>query len=231
MSGSDTLVFIRCTKSNWTMRNPPMEAILHTIAVKRWRILLPVLMTALSVYLMLLAKEQQHLLWKMGTGWEVPARVLNSVVNGPGFFFGGLIPAPIPHALNERLNYDGDRLLAIALFWFLIGLSIDRRINKQALDSHHPLFAAILFTCAALVCCVFGFGFMTHLFCPGGSDFSSCWDQGRNTIWLVLKIIVRHPLRTWAAMDLMASVWLLTFCIYFGARAFVAAKRRLIAVV
>ena len=55
-----------------------MEAILHTIAVKRWRILLPVLMTALSVYLMLLAKEQQPLLWKMGTGWEVPARVLNS---------------------------------------------------------------------------------------------------------------------------------------------------------
>ena len=213
------------------MRNPPMEAILHTIAVKRWRILLPVLMTALSVYLMLLAKEQQHLLWKMGTGWEVPARVLNSLVNGPGFFFGGLIPAPIPHALNERLNYDGDRLLAIALFWFLIGLSIDRRINKQALDSHHPLFAAILFTCAALRSLRVWLWVYDPPLLSRRLGFFLLLDQGRNTIWLVLKIIVRHPLRTWAAMDLMASVWLLTFCIYFGKRAFVAAKRRLIAVV
>ena len=206
-----------------------MEAILQTIAVKRWRILLPVLMTALSVYLMLLAKEQQHLFWKMGTGWEVPARVLNSLVNGPGFSFGGLIPAPIPHALNERLNYDGDRLLGIALFWFLIGLSIDRRISKQAVDSDHPILAIILFTSAALVCCVFGFGFMTHLFCP--SQYESCWELGRNTIWVVLRIIVRHPLRTWASMDLMASVWLLTLCIYFATRAFIAARKRLTPVV
>jgi hypothetical protein len=28
----------------------------------------------------------------MGTGWEVPARVVNSLINGPGFYLGRLIP-------------------------------------------------------------------------------------------------------------------------------------------
>jgi hypothetical protein len=33
-----------------------------------WRIILPITMTALSAFLMLLAERQQPILWKMGTG-------------------------------------------------------------------------------------------------------------------------------------------------------------------
>jgi hypothetical protein len=96
----------------------------------RWRVLLPVAMLVLSAFLMMLAENQQSMLRGMGTGWEVPARVVNAVVNGPGFYFGGLIPL-VPATLNRHLGFDGDRLFGIALFWFLIGLSIDRRASKH----------------------------------------------------------------------------------------------------
>jgi hypothetical protein len=50
--------------------------------------------------------------------------------NGPGFYLTFFVPAPMPHNLDSHLNYDGGRrLLGIVLFWFLIGLSMDRRRN------------------------------------------------------------------------------------------------------
>ena len=85
----------------------------------RWRVLLPVAMLALSASLMVLAEKQQPMLRGMGTGWETPARVINSLINGPGFYVGGLIRLPIPYPYGW-LNYDGDRILGIALFWFCL---------------------------------------------------------------------------------------------------------------
>ena len=48
--------------------------------------------------------------------------------------------------------------MGIAAFWFLVGLSIERRRNKQALGQHHPILAGVLFTVAALVCGLAGIG-------------------------------------------------------------------------
>src|ERR1035441_6748750 len=100
-------------------------------------------MTVSSTLLMLWAKQQQPMLRKMGTGWEVPAKVINSLVNGPGFYLGRLIPIPIPEALNESLSYDADKILGIALFWFLVGLSIDRRRSKQGLERLQAIRAGV----------------------------------------------------------------------------------------
>ena len=62
-----------------------MEKISHTTQA-RWKVALPILMSVLSLFLMLLAKRQQSVLFKTGIGWEVPARMVNALVNGPGFY-------------------------------------------------------------------------------------------------------------------------------------------------
>ena len=175
-----------------------------------WRVLLPVAMLVLSAFLMGLAEKQQPMLWGMGTGWEVPARVINSLVNGPGFYLTGVIPL-MPTALNRRLSYDADRLFGIALFWFLIGLSIDRRANKQALDQRHPIRAGVLFTFTVLVCGFLGVGLGIVAFRDP-------------TFW---RLVAEYPLRTEQTMKLGFVVWLLVFCGYFTKRAFIAASRRL----
>jgi hypothetical protein len=191
----------------------------------RWRVLLPVTMTLLSAFLMVLAKRQQPMLRNMGTGWEVPARVINSLINGPGFYLGRLIPIPIPNALNESLSYDADRILGIALFWFLVGSSIERRRSKQTLDRQHPIHAGVLFTFASLVCGVFGFAGIAHVSCP--SPNLACWDQSSRMVWPVLNFVASHPLRTWTTTELSLVIWLLAFCAYFARRAFIAARRSL----
>jgi hypothetical protein len=188
---------------------------------KRWGALLPGLMSLLSASLMIVARNQQPMLRGMGMGWEVPARVVNSLINGPGFWIGRLVPIPIPYAVNGFLSFDGDRIPGIAAFWFLVGLSIDRRRNKQALDRQHPIHACALFTSASLVCGEFGFLGFAHVFCP--STNLACWDQGSRVVWIVLRVVAKYPLTTWYTMHLSLSVWLLAFCAYFARRAFVAA--------
>ena len=180
-------------------------------------------MTLLATILMLWAKKQEPMLRKMGTGWEVPARVTNSLINGPGFYFGRLIPVPIPGALNEWLTYDAGRIPGIALFWFLIGLSIDRRLNKRSLDSQNPVRAGILFTFVALVCIVMCVGAVLHTFCPS----PILCKEGR-VGWEVFGIVAKFPLRTTASVDLGLAAWLCAFSIYFTRRAFIAARRSLI---
>ena len=56
-------------------------------ALTRWRVLLPVAMSILSASLMVRAE-----LRGMGKGRDVPTRVINSLLNGPGFYLSGLIP-------------------------------------------------------------------------------------------------------------------------------------------
>ncbi len=179
---------------------------------KRWRVLLPVLMSLLSALLMVVAKKQQPMLWRMGTGWEVPARVVNSLINGPGFWLGGLIPLPIPYAVNGFLSFDGDRILGIAAFWFLIGLSIDRRRSLQSLDQQHPVLAGVLFILAALVFGFFGVAGDVMLF----RDPKLEW-----------RILSSYPLRTWDAMHFGMFVWCVILSLYFARRAFIAARRKL----
>jgi hypothetical protein len=201
-----------------------MGTIPQRIAGIRWRILLPAMMTTLSTYLMLVAKREQYMLRGMGTGWEAPARVLNSLINGPGFLLGGVIRIPIPHALKENLSFDSDRILGIALFWFLIGLSIERRLSRKALDLHRPIKAGVLFTFAALICGFFGFGWLADALCPGVNV--TC---NPGTMWRELRFVAEHPLQMTTTMELSAALWLLALCAYFVRRAFTAARRSLVA--
>ncbi len=147
----------------------------------------------------------------MGTGWETPARVINALVNGPGFYLGRFIPLPMPEALNEFLNYDADRLSGIALFWFLVGWSIDRRRNKQAIDNKYPIGAGILFSIGALVCGVFVIASVIFTF----DQYALFW-----------KILVAYPFRSWETMTFGTLVWLGAFSAYFARRAFIAVTRK-----
>jgi hypothetical protein len=168
-------------------------------------------MLVLSTLLMLLATKQQPMLRKMGTGWETPATIVNSLINGPGYYLTAPIPIPIPHALNERLRYDGSRLLGIAVFWFLIGLSIDRRRSGQSLGQQHPIPIGVWFTFCALVCGVFGIGL-------GVVEFRDAGFSG---------LVTKYPLRSTGLMALGFVVWLLVFCGYFCRRALIAARQSL----
>jgi len=188
----------------------------------RWKIVLPVSMGILSVGLMILTKSQQPTLSGKGTGWEVQPRVINSLINGPAFYFGGWIPAPVPHALNSALGYDGDRLLGIVLFWFLVGLSIERHRNKKALDTHYPTRAAVLFTLAALCSGAVGLGGFSYVFCP--SPNLSCSEQVQNA-GVLLTAALKYPLRTTATMVMSTAVWSLGFGLYFIRRAFAALRK------
>jgi hypothetical protein len=161
---------------------------------------------------MVVAKKQQPMLSKMGTGWEVPARVVNSLINGPGFWVGRLIPIPIPYAVNGFLSFDGDRILGIAAFWFLIGLSIDRRRSQRFLDQQHPVLTGTLFIFAALVLGSFGVAGDIILF----RDPKLEW-----------RILTNYPLRTWDTMNFGLFVWCVILSLYFARRAFIAAKRKL----
>jgi hypothetical protein len=180
-------------------------------ALTRWRILLPTVMSVLSAFLLALEARQQPMLRGMGTGWEVPAKVINSLINGPGFYLGGLIPLVLA-GLNQSLKYEAGRLLGIAFFWFLVGFSIDRRTNGQALDLRHPIRAGILFTFATLVCAFFGAGLGIVTF--------------RDPIFW--RVLTEYPLRTENTMKLGLVVWLLVFCRYFAKRAFIASRRSLV---
>jgi len=172
-----------------------------------------VMMTVLSAFLMVLAKRQQSMLRNMGTGWEVPARVINSLINGPGFYVGRLLPIPVLHGLNASLSYDADTILGIALFWFLIGLSTDRRRNKQSIERQRPICAGVLFTFGMLVCGVFGIAGTV-------GTFSRNYEVWRTVAW--------HPLSTSDTMYLGFLVWLLVLSGYFARKALIAAQVSLI---
>jgi hypothetical protein len=170
----------------------------------RWRVVFPVVMLIVSTFLMLLAKKQEPMLWRMGTGWEVPARILNCIINGPGFYFTVLIPAPLPRSLDSHLDDDGARLLGIVFFWFLMGLSMDRRRSGRSLGQRHPIPVGILFTLGSLVCGVFAIGL-------GAVELGDAISWG---------IIAEYPLRSSHSMALAFVVWLLALCGYFCRRSF-----------
>jgi hypothetical protein len=168
-------------------------------------------MLVFSTLLMLLATKEQPMLRKMGTEWETPATIVNSLINGPGYYLTAPIPIAIPLALNERLRYDGSRLLGIAVFWFLIGLSIDKRRSGQSLEQPHPIPIGGWFTFCALVCGVLGIGLAVVEFRNAGF-----WG-----------LIAKYPLRSTGSMALGLVVWLLVFCGYFCRRALIAARQSL----
>lgn len=147
----------------------------------------------------------------MGTGWEVPARVLNFLINGPGFVLSRFLPIPMPDALNRTLSYDADRLPGVVAFWFLVGLSIDRRRNKQSLDWKHPTYAGVLFGFSALALGFVGIAGIVVLF--------------RDP--MLTRILIEYPLRTSHTINLALQLWCGGLSAYFAKRAFVAGRRGL----
>jgi hypothetical protein len=147
----------------------------------------------------------------MGTGWEVPARVLNFLINGPGFVLSRFLPIPMPAALNRTLSYDADRLPGVVAFWFLVGLSIDRRRNKQSLDWKHPTYAGVLFGFSALALGFVGIAGIVVLF--------------RDP--MLTRILIEYPLRTSHTINLALQLWCGGLSAYFAKRAFVAGRRGL----
>jgi hypothetical protein len=111
--------------------------------------------------------------------------------------------------LDNHLNYDSNRLWGIGVFWFLIGLAIDRRRSGQRLEQQHPISTGVLFTFGALVCAVLGVELGTL-------------ELGNATSW---DLIAQYPLRSSHSMTLAFVVWLLAFCGYFCKRAFIAARQ------
>jgi hypothetical protein len=140
-----------------------------------------------------------------------------------GFLHWPLDFIPLPHALNESLSDNGERMFGIAIFWFVIGLSIDRRISKRALDLQHPTRAGLLFAFTALICGVFAYGGITYVFCP--SPNMTCWEQGSKMFGTVVSVVAKYPLRTSDSMALSVSGWLLVLGAYFVKRAFTALRR------
>jgi hypothetical protein len=175
------------------------------LARYRWRVLLPIVMCVVSVFLMARAKPTPF-----NSGVEAPERIINSLINGPGFYLTGHLRFPI-HALNEPLGDNTNRLFGIVGFWFLIGLSIDRRRNGQRLGSYHPIPAGILFTFGLLVCGLLGIG-MALALCD-------------RITW---RLIIDYPLRTTHSMELGLMLWMAALCAYFGRRVFIAARQSLV---
>jgi hypothetical protein len=99
-----------------------------------------------------------------------------------------------------------------------LGLSIDRRRNKQALDQRYPIRVGALFAFAALVCGATGIERIVYTFCPTPAVF--CPD---GVVW---RLLTKYPLRTWSTMDLGIGLWLLALAAYFARRSFIAAARR-----
>lgn len=177
----------------------------------RWGFLLPIPMLMLSAFLMVLARREGPTLSRKGTGWEVPPRVLNFLINGPGFVLSRFLPIPMPDALNRTLSYDADRLPGVVVFWFLVGLSIDRRRNKQSLDWKHPTYAGVLFGFAALALGFIGVTGIIVLF------------RDR----MLMGILIDYPLRTSHTIYLALQLWCVGLSVYFAKRTFILARRGL----
>ena len=175
----------------------------------RWRIAFPALMAVPSTLLMIRSATEEPMLREMGTGFEVPATIINSVINGPGYYLSALLRLPIPDWLNEHLRYEACRLPAIIAFWFLAGLATDRHKAGKILGGQHSIPVGIPFMFAAFCCAVFGIGL-------GVVEF-------RNAVsWWVL---AEYPLRSASSMALGFVVWLLAFSCYFLRRTLIAARQ------
>lgn len=101
--------------------------------------------------------------------------------------------------------------MGIVLFWFLIGLSMDRRRNGVSLGQRHPIPVGVLFTFGALICGFFGIVL-------GIAKF------GEAISW---KVVATWPLRSSDSMALALVIWLLALCGYFCRRAFILAQQGL----
>jgi hypothetical protein len=168
----------------------------------RWKVILPIVMTAASVFLLALADRQRG---GDGMGWSPPAAVIAQWLNGPGFAFTFFVRAP--HAIEELLGYDTGRLLGIALFWFLIG----RMLDRPRLPERNPRTAAALYAVGSIVCGVLVFGW-TY----------AQWRLGLGLAFYLNRVVLLHSM---TGGQIGLALWLVGFTFYFAYRTFRAAKQ------
>jgi hypothetical protein len=171
----------------------------------RWRWVLPLLMVGITSILMIVARReffQPHGYWfhyhgaGMVTNVFPPAYLLAIVLNGPAMF-------PFLQIHSELLNIreiDLTCLPAVAVFWFLFGWGLDRRLAKCPPLSPKWI-RATLSGSAFLLVLLFVLVLGNHL-----------WFQGR----FALNSYSRHGLWASGLDGFIYMPWLLTLLVYFG---------------
>jgi hypothetical protein len=171
----------------------------------RWKLVLPIVMVFLSTFLMLITHQQQLAHRGMGTGLNVPARTINFMINGPGFWFFPRMG--LPDEVDRALANDGGRLFGVTVIWVLIGLGLDHRRENRDLSRQRPWLALALFGIAAIIFAAF-------------AGLFGVWFY-RSYEW---ELPWRYVLWQYATATFGFAIWSLVLFAYFARRSFAACK-------
>jgi hypothetical protein len=160
----------------------------------RFRVVLPIVMSTFSATLMLFPRYQHWTMPRKEMGYVEPAGTINAIVNGPGLFIWPWLHL-LPDRFSEVFSYTEGRLIGVAAWWFLFGLTIDRRRQGKDFASAYPKVATPLFgILAALSWWASSTGFLYFLEHGGVSAlslrnvglYSARWTMVALTLWTLL---------------------------------------------
>jgi hypothetical protein len=123
----------------------------------RFKAILPIAAVILASVLMLISVEQRRLLHGYDAPPPTTAFALGFAFNGPAFMYTPYLDEFIPQVVQEALGYETVRLLLVALFWFLVGRTIDRRRQGRDLSLESPKSAMAIFSIGFALSCWFFF--------------------------------------------------------------------------
>jgi hypothetical protein len=169
---------------------------MSVMARVRWRSVVPTVMMTFTGYLLGLATTQR---WDLER-WA-PAKTLAVLINGPAFF-GTRFLVPLPDAVQETFDYEAGVFFGIALFWFVVGLSIERRIAGKKLAKSYPKIGTTLFIVASLVAGGFGLTVLR----------SSTWLSDPDFAWNMAKMA---GLQSRYTVELGTLIWVILLTIFF----------------
>jgi hypothetical protein len=176
----------------------------------RWRYMLPVAMVTVSAYLMMFAATQNWRLGGAGSGLFPPATTINFILNGPSYFVFRNVR--LPDNIQECLGYEGGALFGVAIFWFLIGRALDRRIAGVVLAESYPRFTVCLWLVSAIA-----LGGITAY-----GVLHSNWVSDPGLAW---QATTRLPLYSRFTVEAIFLLWISGLTGYFAWKCFDAAKR------
>lgn len=102
--------------------------------ITRWAYSLPLFAVIVTSLLLVYAPTQDEAFYRANPGSRgymaihcAPAWTLAALINGPAFLLGSVVRLPL------REPFDGlGRLIAVAAFWFCVGVVLDRRNRGTA---------------------------------------------------------------------------------------------------
>jgi hypothetical protein len=177
----------------------------------RVRVVLPIVMVVLSATLMMFPRYQHWRIARSGTGSIEPAGNINYIINGPGVHLQ--LAISLPDRFSAILSYKDNRLVGVALLWFLIGRAIDRRRQGKDLSKSRPRLAALMF---GLLAVLSGWWFLAGLhYLRGYVDF----------LW---RIGFAAGMYSDAVAHTALMIWMLFLTLYFMKRLGVAVHTLLV---